>query len=333
MDWIAEQYDTKAVLITGGLGFIGSNLAHRLASYSHAEIRLLDSLHPGCGGNPRNLDGITRPAQVHTFDMRDSSRLPELVCGVDVIFNLCGQVSHIDSMCDPVQDLRSNAEAHLSLLNTCRSWNPSARIIFSSTRQCYGRPEYLPVDEAHPVSPVDINGINKYAAESYHRMYEAVYGLQTCSLRLTNTYGPRQLIKHARQGFIAWFIHQILCDDEIVLFGDGQQVRDLTYVDCVVDALLVSGCSPCVSGRVYNVGSGVPVRLIELVETMIRISGKGRYRLAPFPEDRRKIDIGSYYSDNSRITRDLGWQPRVALEDGLARTLQFFENRRSAYLA
>jgi UDP-glucose 4-epimerase len=325
-------YDQKVVLITGGLGFIGSNLAHRLASGSGAEIRILDSLHSACGGNPRNLDGIARPVQIHTFDMRDAARLHDVVRDVDVVFNLAGQISHIDSMCHPLQDLQANAEAHLSLLEACRTCSPGARVVYSSTRQCYGRPQRLPVDEEHPILPLDINGVNKYAGESYHRIYRQAYGMDTCSLRLTNTYGPRQLIRHARQGFIGWFIRQVLCDDEIVLFGGGTQVRDLTYVDCVVDALLLAGSHPKAPGRIYNLAGPQPVSLLEIVEMMIAIAGKGRYRIAPFPEEHRRIDIGSYFGSSARIREELGWSPKIALREGLSRTLEFYERRRHIYL-
>ncbi len=321
--WLAE-YDSKIVLVTGGLGFIGSNLVNRLAECSRAEIRVVDSLDPACGGNPANLSGIKRPVQVHVFDLRDFASLCKVARDVDVIFNLAGRVSHIDSMTDPFHDLRANAEAHLSLLETCRAVNPAARIVYSSTRQFYGRPQSLPVKEDHAVIPVDINGVDKHAAELYHRVYHKVYGLETCALRLTNTFGPRQFTRHARLGFIGWFFHQLLCDQEILIFGDGRQLRDLNYVDCVVDAFLTAGIHPRAPGGVYNLGSGFPISILNLVEIMIEVFGRGRYRLADFPEDRRKIDIGSYYADISLIGRELGWHPRVGMREGLARTFDFY---------
>ena len=327
-----KVYDNKRVLITGGLGFIGSNLAMRLAESSSADIRIIDSLHQACGGNPHNLEGIARPAEVHTFDLRDVSKLREVVPGVDVIFNLAGHVSHTNSMKDPLQDLGGNAEAHLCLLECCRILNPHVRVVYSSTRQIFGCPQYLPVDEDHVDRPVDINGVNKYAAELYHRIYYQVHGIETCSLRLTNTYGPRQLIRNASQGVVGWFIHQILCDEEITLFGDGRQLRDLTYVDCVVDALLLAGVHPLAPGKIYNLGSGMPISLLELVKLMISVSGKGRYNFAPFPVERQKIDIGDYYGSFSRIYEELHWEPQVSLRDGIRRTLEFFEQHRSAYI-
>jgi UDP-glucose 4-epimerase len=326
-------YDGKTVLITGGLGFIGSNLAMRLAESSRADLRIIDSLDASCGGDPRNLDGIARPVHVHTFDLREKSRLKEVVPGADVIFNLAGHVSHIDSMRDPLRDLGGNAEAHLCLLEACRTLNPAARVVYSSTRQFYGKPQRLPVDEDHPVLPLDINGVNKYAAELYHRIYHQVHGIDTCCLRLTNTYGPRQLIRNASQGVVGWFFHQVLCNEEIVLYGNGKQIRDLTYVDCVVDALLLAGVHPHAPGGVYNLGGLEPVSLLELAELMISISGKGNYRFVQFPEDGRKIDIGDYYGSFSRIQEELGWNPRVSLREGIRRTLEFFDRRRSIYIA
>jgi len=328
---IPTAYDDKVVLITGGLGFIGSNLAMRLASSSSAEIRIVDSMHPRCGGNPKNLEGIARPVRIDIYDLRQIPALCEAVSGADVIFHLAGHVSHTDSMRDPLEDLGGNAAASISLLESCRLSNPRARIVYSSTRQFYGRPQRLPVDELHPILPLDINGVNKYAAELYHHIYHQVHGIETCSLRLTNTYGPRQLIRNASQGFVGWFFHQILCDEDIVLFGDGKQIRDLNYVDCVVDAMLLAGVHPKSPGKTYNLGSGEPITLLDLAELMISIAGKGRYRFAPFPEIRHKIDIGSYYSSFSRIREELGWSPQVSLRDGILRTLDFFERHRSTY--
>jgi UDP-glucose 4-epimerase len=325
-------YNSKKVLITGGLGFIGSNLAMRLAESSRAEIRIVDSLHPLCGGNPRNLDGIVRPVQVYTFDLREASKLQEILQDVDVIFNLAGHVSHMDSIQDPLQDLGGNAEAHLFLLEGCRALNPHTRIVYSSTRQVYGRPQRLPVDEDHPVHPLDINGVNKYAAEQYHRIYYQVHGIETCCLRLVNTYGPRQLILSASQGVVGWFFHQILCNEEIVLFGDGKQIRDLTYVDCVLDALLLAGVHPSAPGKIYNLGSAEPISLLDLAKLMISIAGKSSYRFAPFPEEQRKIDIGNYCGSFSQIHDELGWSPQVSLRDGIGRTLEFFDQRRSVYI-
>lgn len=328
---LARAYDRKSVLVTGGLGFIGSNLVHRLARETSAEIRVIDSLNPLSGGDPENLSGISRTVELHILDLASSARLREVVRGVDVVFNLAGQVSHMDSMTNPLQDLKANSEAQLTLLETCRECNPGVRIVYSSTRQVYGPPRSLPVDETHPVAPIDVNGINKYSAESFHQLYYRIHGIETCSLRLTNTYGPRLLLHHARQGFIGCFIGKILDGEEVTLFGNGEQIRDLNYVECVIDAFLLAGLHPRAPGRVYNLGSGEPITLLDLVRMMIDSAGKGSYRMEPFPEERQRIDIGSFYSDFSRIRNELGWRPRVSLREGLAQTLEFFERRRILY--
>lgn len=321
-------YNGGVVLVAGGLGFIGSNLVHRLANETDAEIRVLDSLNPSCGGHPENLRGISRPIQIHVADLNEADDLGEWFQGVDIVFNVAGQVSHLDSMDNPVQDLRANSEAQIRLLEACRRHNPHVRVVYTSTRQVYGRPRALPVDETHPIVPTDVNGINKYSGESFHRLYHQVHGIETCALRLTNTYGPRMVTHHARQGFLGWFVRKILDGDEVLLFGDGTQIRDLNYVECVLDALMLAGVHPAAPGKTYNLGSGEPITLLDLVRLMIEIAGKGSYRIEPFPEERRKIDIGSYYSDFSLIRNELGWQPRVSLREGLTLTLRHFERRR-----
>ena len=253
---LTRAYDRKAVLVTGGLGFIGSNLVHHLARESSAEIRVVDSLNPLSGGDPENLSGVSRTVELHVLDLASSAKLRDVVRGIDVVFNLAGQVSHIDSMTDPLQDLKANSEAQLTLLESCRECNPGVRIVYGSTRQVYGPTRSLPVDETHPVAPIDINGINKYSAELFHQLYYRIHGIETCLLRLTNTYGPRLLLRHARQGFIGCFIGKILDGEEVTLFGDGEQIRDLNYVECVIDAFLLAGMHPRAPGRVYNLGSG-----------------------------------------------------------------------------
>jgi UDP-glucose 4-epimerase len=263
-------------------------------------------------------------------DVRDALAMERLVAGQDVIFNLAGQVSHIDSMHDPFTDLDINCRAQLSLLEACRRTNPTVKVVFASTRQIYGRPDYLPVDEKHLLHPTDVNGINKMAGEWYHILYNNVYGVRASSLRLTNTYGPGQLLRHSRQGFIGWFIRQALDGEEISLFGDGEQLRDLTYVDDVVQAFLLAGCNPAADGQIFNLGGEV-ISLRALVELLIEVAGRGSYRLVPFPSDKKVIDIGSFYADDRRIRSVLGWKRKVGLREGLRQTLQFYRERRADY--
>ncbi len=316
-------FSGKRVLVAGGLGFIGSNLARRLVELG-ADVLVVDALIPAYGGNPFNIAGIENRVRVNIADVRNESVINHLVQGQDFLFNLVGQVSHTDSMQDPYTDMETNCRAQIALLEACRRWNPEIKIVYAGTRQVYGRPRYLPVDEHHLVEPVDINGVHKIAAEWYHRIYHRVHGLRTVALRLTNTYGPRMRVKDSRHGFIGWWIHQVVRGREIEIFGTGQQIRDFNYVDDVVEALLLAAAHPDTDGQVYNLGGDEPISLAELARLLVDVNGGGSYRLVPFPADRQRIDIGDYYGDYSRIRAQLGWQPRVSLREGLARTLAFY---------
>jgi UDP-glucose 4-epimerase len=320
---LAAPFAGRRVLITGGLGFIGSNLARELVE-AGAELVLVDSLVPEYGGRRGNLAGIEDRVHVNISDVRDEHSLRALVRGQDVIFNLAGQTSHLDSMADPYTDLEINCRAQLSILEACRHNNPQATVVFASTRQLYGRPQYLPVDERHPPSPVDVNGINKLAGEWYHLLYGEVYGIRVSVLRLTNTYGPRMRVKDARQTFLGYWLRLLLTGRPVTVFGDGEQCRDFTYVDDAVRAFLLAATRAEAAGGVFNLGSGEVVTLRELAELLVRVVGEGSYELVPFPPDRRAIDIGDYYGDYAHIRETLGWQPRIDLEDGLARTVAFY---------
>jgi UDP-glucose 4-epimerase len=321
----------KHVLITGGLGFIGSNLAHRLLELG-ADVLILDSLIPEYGGNVYNVQGIEDRMRINIADMRDEHGLRYLVQGQDIIFNLAGQVSHTDSMADPYTDLEINARSQLSLLEACRHGNPKSKVVFASTRQIYGRPNYLPVDERHPLQPTDVNGINKLAGEWYHIVYHNVYGLRTVSLRLTNTYGPRMRIRDARQTFIGWWIRQLLEGQTLQIFGDGLQVRDFNYIDDVVEAMLMVAAHDVADGQIYNLGGDEPINLINLARLMIEVNGGGDFVLKPFPDDRKRIDIGDFYGDYRKIRSKLGWRPLVGLREGLTRTMDYFRANLEPYL-
>jgi len=316
-------YRDRRVLITGGLGFIGSTVAHQLVALG-ARVLIVDSLIPEYGGNHFNIAGIEDRVRLNIADVRQQSTMNYLVRGQDVIFNLAGQVSHIDSMQDPYTDLEINCRAQLFILEACRRYNPSVKVVFAGTRQVYGRPDTLPVTEDHLVRPTDVNGINKVAGEYYHLVYNNVFGVPACSLRLTNVYGPRQLIKHNRQGFIAWFIRLALEDREIQIYGDGSQRRDLVYVDDAADAFLRAGATDESNGQVFNVGGMEPITHRDLVELLISIAGTGRYRFVEWPPEKRAIDIGDFYADSSRIRGTLGWQPAVPLAEGFRRTVAYY---------
>jgi len=320
----------QRVLITGGLGFIGSNLAHHLIKLG-AQVLLVDSLIPDHGGNLFNIHDIEDRVQVNIADVRDVNAMRYLVQGQDYLFNLAGQVSHIDSMHDPYNDLEINCRAQLSILEACRHNNPDVKIVFASTRQIYGKPDYLPVDERHVLHPTDVNGINKMAGEFYHIVYNNVYGLRATTLRLTNTYGPRMLVRHSRQTFLGWFIRLAIDDEEIQVFGDGSQLRDFHYVDDVIDALLRAAADDRANGQIYNLGGTEPISLLELVELLIEVCGSGRYRLVPFPDERKRIDIGDFYGNYGKIHQALGWSPRIPLGEGLARTIAYYRQHGEHY--
>jgi UDP-glucose 4-epimerase len=325
-----DFYRGRRVLVTGGLGFIGSNLCRTLADLG-AQVLAIDSLLPEYGGNPFNLAGYEDRVKVNIADVRGHG-IEYLVRGQEILFNLAGQVSHVDSMTDPFTDLEINCRSQLWILEAVRKNNPGLKLVYAGTRQVYGKPRYLPVDEAHLLNPTDVNGINKISGEFYHLVYHSVYGIRACSLRLTNTYGPRQLIRHARQGFIGWFVRQALQGDEIQLFGDGSQRRDFDYVEDVVDAFLRAGAMEAADGEIFNLGGDEPVSLLDLTRLLIEVAGQGSYRLVPFPPERQRIDIGDFYADAGKIRRALGWEPRVPLRQGLERTLAFYREHKERYL-
>ena len=329
---ITDHYRGRRVMITGGLGFIGSNLAHQLVE-AGADVLVVDALIPEYGGNPFNVSGIEDRIRVNVADIRDETTVDFLVQDRDVIFNLAGQVSHIDSMRDPYTDLSINCRAQLSMLEACRKYNPRVRIVFAGTRQVYGRPQTLPVDEQHLVRPADINGVNKAAGEYYHLLYNNVFDVRACSLRLTNVYGPRQLIRHNRQGFIGWFIRLAIEGREIQIFGDGSQLRDFVYVDDAARAFMLAGASDACDGEVFNIGGCQPISHKDLVEMLIEIAGSGSVRYVEWPADKKRIDIGSFYSDWTKFRNTVGWTPTVSLREGLRKTVEFYRAHMHHYVS
>ena len=312
----------RRVLITGGLGFIGSNLARALVGLG-ARVSIVDSLVPEYGGNRRNLAGIAARVKVHVADVRDWPRLPDLVRGQDFLFNLAGQTSHMDSMTDPQTDLDINCRAQLAILEACRLHNPGIRIVFASTRQIYGRPDYLPVDERHPLRPVDVNGINKMAGEAFHLLYSRVHGIAATALRLTNTIGPRMRVKDARQTFVGVWVRRLVEGEPFEVWG-GEQLRDFTYVDDAVEAFLLAAAKPEAVGEVFNLGGPPRVTLQRLAELLVEINRGGSFVVREFPADRRRIDIGDYFADGRLISRRLGWKPRTDLRTALQRTVAYY---------
>lgn len=324
-------FSGRRVLVTGGLGFIGSHVARRLVELG-ADVTVIDALVPGYGGNLFNVEDVRDRIHLIVDDVRDAPAIESCVEGRDFVFNLVGQVSHTDSMSEPMLDLENNCRAPLAVLEACRKTNRAARVVYSSTRQIYGRPDTIPVDESHPCRPVDVNGIHKWAAEQYHRLYDEVYGIASSVLRLTNTFGPGVLVKHPRQGFIGWFLRKVVEGGEIEIMGDGTQLRDMNYVDDVVDALLLAAVAPEARGQIYNLGAPAAVSLASLARRMLEIAGKGSLRFVPFPPERKRIDVGSVTIDWSRIRRDLDWSPRISVDEGLVRSIRFYEQHLDRYL-
>jgi UDP-glucose 4-epimerase len=323
-------FEGKRVLITGGLGFIGANLAHRLVELG-SDVLLVDSLIPEYGGNLFNIVGIEDRVRVNISDVRDTHSMSYLVRDRDVLFNLAGQTSHMDSMREPHTDLEINCRAQLSILETCRSCNPRIKVVFASTRQVYGKPDYLPVDENHPLRPVDVNGINKVAGEWYHTLYSHVYGVRACALRLTNTYGPRMRVKDARQTFLGVWVRAVVEQAPFEVWG-GAQLRDFCYVDDAVEAFLVAAEHDEANGKVYNVGGDCVVSLSQVAEMLLEVGGGGRQVVCEYPAERKVIDIGDYYADDKLIRAELGWRPGVTLREGLGRTIGYYREHLAQYL-
>jgi len=320
---VGAYYRGKKVLITGGLGFLGSSLAIALVDLG-AQVLLVDALLPLYGGNPFNIEGIKESVEVHIADIRDSEAMNRLVQGQEIIFNLAAQVSHLDSMTDPLLDVDINARGNLVLLEACRRFNPRVKVVYAGTRGQYGRPVETPVREDHPMRPTDIYGVNKAAAEQYHFLYKEICGLRSVSLRINNTYGPRHQMKHAKYGTLNWLIRLAMEEKEIKVYGDGSQLRDYNYVDGVTEAFLLVGASNEADGGAFNLGGGEPIRFLDLVMAIIETVGSGSYECVPWPQERLVIEVGDYVADYSKISRLLGWTPKVSLAEGLTKTVKFY---------
>jgi UDP-glucose 4-epimerase len=318
----------RRVLVTGGAGFLGSALCHALTA-SGAEVTALDALLPGTGALRANLDGSG--ARLVQADLRDADLAP-LCAGLDVLFNMAGQTSHAGSQKDPFTDLAINGHAQLRLIAALREAAPEARVVHASTRQFYGRPQSLPVSEAHPIVPPDANGVSKFAAEQYWLLEHRVHGRPVTALRLTNCYGPRMRVKDARQTFLGIWLRRVLEGEPFEVWG-GEQLRDFSYVDDVVAAFVAAADAPDAAGRPFNIGGDAPISLRDLADAMVAAAGQGRYESKTFPAERAAIDIGSYHADDRAFRALTGWAPRVTLPEGLRRSLDWFRPRLNDYLA
>jgi UDP-glucose 4-epimerase len=325
---MTDDYAGRRVLVTGGLGFIGSNLAIRLVNLG-AQVTVVDSLVPDLGGNRFNIAPVEGRLTVSTTDVRETAH--ELVEGQDVIFCIAGNVSHVDSMTDPFLDLELNYRTQLTVLEALRRQGSQARVVYAGSRQQYGRPRYLPLDEHHPLEAIDVNGINKTAGEAATLLYHRVHGLSTCSLRLTNTYGPRMQMRHPRQGFVSWFVRRAIDGEQIELYGGGESLRDFNEVDDVVDAFLRAGVHDAAVGKAFNLGYPEPITIRQFAEILLEVTGTGSLTERPFPADRAVIDIGSAFASHGKIRTLLGWEPSVGLREGLTRMVAYYREHRDPY--
>jgi UDP-glucose 4-epimerase len=318
------------VAVTGGVGLIGSALARRLVGLG-ADVLLIDSMIPEGGANLANVAAVRDRVRLNIADIRDGQAMRHLLAGQDFLFDLAAQTSHLDSMNAPFDDHAINATAQLQLLETCRAVAPGIVIVHAGTRQIYGRPRYIPVDEAHPINPTDVNGVNKMAGESFHLMFHSAYGVNTRSLRLTNVYGPGMRIKDARQNFLGIWLRRTVEGDPFEVWG-GEQRRDMVFVDDAVEAFLAAAVTPATQGRALNVGGDAPYSLTEIAAAMIAANGGGRYESKEFPPERKRIDIGDFVTDDRQFRALADWVPRVALAEGLKRSLDYYRQHLDAYL-
>ncbi len=325
---VRDVYAGRSVLVTGGLGFLGSSLTHALVA-AGARVRVLDALHDLYGGNLHNLDGVADAVDVAVADIRDADAVARAAAGCAIIFHIAAQTSHVDSMHDPFTDLDMNCRGNLIVLEAAR--REGSRLVYAGTRGQYGRVEYAPVDEKHPLHPTDMYGIHKAAAEQQCFLWGKVHGFPVTSLRINNTYGPRHQMKHGRYGILNWFVRQAMEGKDIPVYEPGHQLRDYNYVSDVVEAFLRVGARDEAVGEAFNLGSGAPVRFVDMVDSIVAAAGAGRRVMVPWPKERAQIEVGDYVADFTKIQQALGWQPQVSLDEGLRRTVEFYQEFRGNY--
>lgn len=328
---LADHYRDQHVVVTGGLGFIGSNVALRLAD-AGARVTVIDSEAPGCGANPWNLEGARSPITVVRADISDATNFTDLLKDTTAIFNLAGEISHSRSMEDPERDLALNTVAQLRFLKVCQAVRPGVRIVYAGTRQVYGKPEYLPVDEKHPIRPVDFNGIHKRAAEQYHLLLSDHGALDAVVLRLSNVYGPRMALHLPQQGFLGTYVRMALGSNPITVYGEGAHTRDPVHVDDVVEAFLRAGAAPALPARVLNIGGPEALSIRRIAVAVCEASPASMLREIPFPEALHNLEVGNYASDTTRAREQLNWSPLVSFKDGIRSTLAWYTGNQRHYL-
>lgn len=327
---VETAFKGKTALITGGMGFIGSNLAIRLANLG-AKVTILDSMIPDYGGNEFNLAPVKDRVKVNYCDISDASAVNYLVRGQDYVFHLAGQVCHLMSLSNPFPDIEFNIRGTAVLMEALRQFNPNAICVYTGTRGQYGASVSLPVNEEAPTNPKGIYEISNLTAEKIIKVYNDVHGVRSVLLRLSNIYGPRSQMKHSRFGVCNWFVRLAMDNDTIQVYGDGSILRDFCYVDDTVEAIIKSAITPAAYGEIFNVGSDIPVSFLELTKTICDVSKTGKWEYAEFSAERKAQEPGDFYSDISKIDRVVGWKPTTTLEAGLAKTIEYYRKHREYY--
>lgn len=326
----AKSFAGKSVLITGGMGFIGSNLAIRLVELG-ANVTIMDSMIPDYGGNEFNINPIKDRVRINYCDIRDENAVAYLVKNQDFVFHLAGQVCHLMSLSNPFPDIEINITGTAILMEALRKHNKNAVVVYTGTRGQYGPSVSLPVNEEAPTNPKGIYEISNLSAEKIIKVYNDVHGIRSVLLRLSNIYGPRSQMKHSRFGVANWFVRVALDDDTMKVFGDGSIVRDFLYSDDCIDAMLMSAITEAAYGEIFNVGSDIPVTFLELVQAITKVAKQGKWELAEFSAERKAQEPGDFYSDVKKIERVVGWKPTTSLEDGLAKTIEYYRKYREQY--
>lgn len=330
MNNFGNAFKSKRALITGGIGFTGSNLAIALVN-AGADVTVMDAMIPGYAGNLFNIEPIRDRVTVNFSDVRDVNVMNYLVQGQDYVFHLAGQVDHVLSLTDPFPDIDMNIKGTAVVMEAVKHHNPTAKVIYTGTRGQYGSAVSLPVSEDAPTHPKGIYEISNLTAEKIIQVYNDVHGIQSVLLRLTNIYGPRAQMKHSRYGVVNWFVRLAVDDATIKVFGDGKILRDYLYIDDAVEAILMCALEPKAVGEVLNVGIDVPTDFIELADTLIEVAGSGRWEFAPFSPERAAQEPGNFYTDISKIRSLVGWEPRTKLRDGLRETVEYYRKNKHHY--
>ncbi len=326
-----KKMDGQGALVLGGLGFMGSNLVHQLVALG-AKVTIYDACLEPYGWNLVSIKEIKDDVEVVVGDIRDLDTLKTHVKNKDFIFNYAAQASHILSMRDPALDIQINCQGNMNVLEACREVNPAVKIIYAGTRGQIGEAQYLPVDEKHPTNPPDVYGINKQAAESYHLLYTKIYGIPTVAIRVGNTYGPRHQMKRSEYGVLNYFMRCAMLDEPITIYDSGEQIREYAYIDDINDAFLLAAQSDKANGEYFMIGSGVPIKFVDMAKLIIETVGKSKLVHIPFPEERKAIDVNRFYASNEKLNRVLGWHPVTSLEEGLRKTFAFYQKRLNEYI-